>query len=90
MVASEPITGSASEWVAVPRNHGLVVTRDADGDMSVLHVPMALAPPGPRMDTVVRCLRTLPLEGATPSGAGPAAERAACGVGGMQRCCRLV
>lgn len=71
IVASEPITGSASEWVAVPKNHGLVVTRDGDGYMNVLHVPLALAPPAPRMDAVVRCLRTLPLAADAPTGAPP-------------------
>ena len=58
-MASEPITSSASEWVAVPANHGLVVTRDPEGWMNVLHVPLSVDAPSPRMDTVIRCLRSL-------------------------------
>lgn len=59
LVASEPITSSASEWVAVPVNHGLVVTRDPEGWMSVLHVPLSVEARSPRIDIVIRCLRSL-------------------------------
>ena len=62
LVASEPITSSASEWVAVPVNHGLVVSRDPEGWMNVLHVPLSVEAPSPRMDTVIRCLRYLPFD----------------------------
>jgi hypothetical protein len=67
IVASEPITSTASEWVAVPKNHALVVTRDSDGWMNVLHTPMAMGPPGARVESVIQCVRSIPL---TPVGTG--------------------
>ena len=62
MVTSEPITGATSDWVVVPRNHALIVTRDAAGWMNVLHTPVYSHAPGPRLDMVLNCLKSIPLE----------------------------
>ncbi|GIL70254.1 hypothetical protein Vretifemale_1091 [Volvox reticuliferus] len=39
-VASEPITASASDWVAVPKNTALVVTREKGGFLNILRSPL--------------------------------------------------
>jgi hypothetical protein len=62
MVTSEPITGTTSDWVVVPRNHALIVTRDAAGWMNVLHTPLYSGPPGPRLEIVLNCLKSIPLD----------------------------
>ena len=68
IVASEPITGSKSDWVAVPKNHALVVTRDrTNGYIDVIHTPIFSGAPCVRQSEVFACLaaansiRTLPL-----------------------------
>ncbi|GLI58924.1 hypothetical protein VaNZ11_000709 [Volvox africanus] len=43
-VASEPITASASDWVAVPKNTALVVTREKGGFLNILRCPLRSQP----------------------------------------------
>ncbi|GFR43584.1 hypothetical protein Agub_g4681, partial [Astrephomene gubernaculifera] len=43
-VASEPITASASDWVAVPKNTALVVTREKGGFLNTLRCPLRVYP----------------------------------------------
>ena len=40
LVASEPITRSSGDWVAVPKNTALVVSREADGHINVTRTPL--------------------------------------------------
>jgi hypothetical protein len=39
-IASEPITGSNTDWVAVPKNTALVITREKGGYISILRSPL--------------------------------------------------
>lgn len=59
IVASEPITKSKSDWVAVPANHALVVTREENGYMNVLHSPIYMTEPAPRLEEVATCLASV-------------------------------
>ena len=43
LVASEPITRSAGDWVAVPRNTVLIVSHDKGGCLNVLSSPLGVA-----------------------------------------------
>jgi acetylornithine deacetylase/succinyl-diaminopimelate desuccinylase-like protein/WD40 repeat protein len=45
MVASEPITGSTTDWIVVPKNVALVVTREKGGFLSVLRAPLRAGVP---------------------------------------------
>ncbi|GLC44069.1 hypothetical protein PLESTB_000932700 [Pleodorina starrii] len=66
-VASEPITASASDWVAVPKNTALVVTREKGGFLNILRCPLRSQPqPQPS-----------PSAGPSPPGASAAAARSA-------------
>ena len=40
LVASEPITKSSGDWVAVPKNTALVVSREADGHIDIVRTPL--------------------------------------------------
>lgn len=40
LVASEPITKSSGDWVAVPKNTALVVSREEDGHINVIRTPL--------------------------------------------------
>lgn len=42
IVASEPITGSPSDWVAVPKNTALVISREKkeDGFVNIMKAPL--------------------------------------------------
>jgi predicted glutamine amidotransferase len=40
LVASEPITAAKGDWVAVPRNHALVVTREKGAFVNVMLAPL--------------------------------------------------
>lgn len=40
LVASEPITRSSGDWVAVPKNTALVVSREADGHIDIVRTPL--------------------------------------------------
>lgn len=52
LVASEPITRSASHWVAVPRNSALVVARSKGGAVDVVQTPLAPGGAHPRQAEV--------------------------------------
>jgi hypothetical protein len=73
LVASEPITGATSDWVMLPKNHALIVTRDSNGWMNVLHAPIYSHAPGPRLELVLNCQKSIPLgskrESVVPFGA---------------------
>lgn len=45
LVASEPITHSSGDWVAVPRNTVLIVSHDKGGCLNVLSSPLGVADP---------------------------------------------
>lgn len=40
IIASEPITGSSLDWIPVPTNHALVVTKDEAGIVNVMRSPI--------------------------------------------------
>ena len=40
LVASEPITKSSGDWVAVPRNTALVITREKEGFIDIMRTPL--------------------------------------------------
>ncbi|KAI8475320.1 MAG: nucleophile aminohydrolase [Monoraphidium minutum] len=44
-IASEPITGSNTDWVSVPKNTALVITREKGGYINIMRAPLAAAPP---------------------------------------------
>ncbi|KAG1661125.1 hypothetical protein FOA52_011855 [Chlamydomonas sp. UWO 241] len=49
-VASEPITASSSDWVAVPRNSCLAVVREKDGFINIMRAPLCgAADPSPQL-----------------------------------------
>ncbi len=56
-IASEPITGSKTDWVAVPPNHALVFTREKSGYLNVMRTPInPLADTcSPQQQEVSRC-----------------------------------
>lgn len=87
MVTSEPITGAASDWVVVPRNHALVVTRDPNGWMNVLHTPICSAAPSPRLEVMLRCLKSLPLDAKHHMGAPAGAPLAESCMQSQRQCC---
>ena len=45
LVASEPITHSSGDWVAVPRNTVLIVSHDKGGCLNVLSSPLGVSDP---------------------------------------------
>lgn len=61
IVSSEPITGATADWVMLPKNHALIVTRDTNGWMNVLHSPVYSRAPGPRLELVLNCQTSIPL-----------------------------
>ncbi|CAG9463974.1 unnamed protein product [Pedinophyceae sp. YPF-701] len=40
VLASEPITASTTDWVQVPKNHALVISRDAQGFVNIVRSPL--------------------------------------------------
>jgi predicted glutamine amidotransferase len=40
LVASEPITQSSGDWVAVPKNTALVVSREKEGYIDIVRTPL--------------------------------------------------
>ena len=68
LVASEPVTSSASDWAEVPRNTALVVAREKGDILAVLQSPLCLSGCHPRQEEVSHCLE------AVTSAAGPARE----------------
>ncbi len=55
-IASEPITGSKTDWVAVPPNHVLVFTREKSGYLNVMRTPInpLASSDGPQQQEVSR------------------------------------
>lgn len=41
LIASEPVTSGAADWSEVPRNTAIVVQRDQDGVLSIMHAPLS-------------------------------------------------
>ncbi|KAF8073182.1 Cndp1 [Scenedesmus sp. PABB004] len=59
-VASEPITGSTTDWVSVPKNTVLVVTREKGGFISSLQSSLSAgAAPDARLQEVSTCLASI-------------------------------
>ncbi|GMH45158.1 hypothetical protein BSKO_13115 [Bryopsis sp. KO-2023] len=56
MVASEPITGSASDWVQVPKNTALVISREKSGFVNIMRAPLASSGIHVQQKEVLRCL----------------------------------
>jgi hypothetical protein len=60
-IASEPITGSNTDWVSVPKNTALVITREKGGYINIMRSPLLAAPaaagkPDPVQQEVAVCL----------------------------------
>lgn len=58
IVSSEPITGS-SDWVSVPRNTALIISKGKNGYVSILKSPLASSGKHPRQEEVLRCLEAV-------------------------------
>lgn len=56
LIASEPVTARASDWVEVPRNTALVVCREKDKLLTVVQSPLTATGEHPRHAEVYRCL----------------------------------
>jgi len=68
IVASEPITASSLDWIPVPKNHALVVTKDANGIVDVTHYPLAGGEAqAPRRRDTLLCLDALAEANLAPS-----------------------
>lgn len=48
LVVSEPITATATDWVAIPPNTALVITREKNGFVNVMRTPLAAGGKHPR------------------------------------------
>ena len=59
LIASEPVTASASDWVEVPRNTALVVCKEKDGMLTVIQAPLTATGGHPRQAEVDRCLEAV-------------------------------
>ena len=40
MIASEPVTSALDDWAEVPKNTALVISRDLDGQLTILRAPL--------------------------------------------------
>ncbi len=69
LIASEPVTARASDWVEVPRNTALIVCREKDGLLTVMQSPLTASGEHPRHAEVYRCLEAV-LGAAGITGAG--------------------
>ena len=54
LVASEPITGSSAEWVSVPAGTALVISRERNGYINIMHSPLDASKGQSRLDEVAR------------------------------------
>lgn len=54
MVASEPITGSKSDWVKVPKNTALVISREKSGFVNIMRAPLTSTGSHPQQEEVLR------------------------------------
>lgn len=57
LVASEPVTSAANDWVEVPANTAVVVCREKGGILNILLSP--LTGPSARQEEVARCLESV-------------------------------
>ena len=55
LVASEPITQSSGDWVAVPTNTALVVSREKGGCIDIIRAPLAASACRARQEEVKMC-----------------------------------
>ena len=55
LVASEPITQSSGDWVAVPTNTALVVSREKGGCIDIIRAPLAASACHVRQEEVKMC-----------------------------------
>ena len=55
LVASEPITRSSGDWVAVPTNTALVVSREKGGCIDIIRAPLAASGCHARQEEVKLC-----------------------------------
>ncbi|KAK2079339.1 hypothetical protein QBZ16_003030 [Prototheca wickerhamii] len=69
LVASEPVTASATDWVEVPRNTALIVCPETDGLLCVLRSPLVEGGDHPRRAEVLRCLEAASMRGAAAGAA---------------------
>ncbi|KIY95625.1 hypothetical protein MNEG_12338 [Monoraphidium neglectum] len=81
-IASEPITGSNTDWVSVPKNTALVITREKGGYINIMRSPLLAAPaaagkPDPVQQEVAVCLEPAARRGAARRGAGLSLQHAA-------------
>ena len=56
LIASEPVTSTASDWVEVPKNTALIVCREKDGLLTVLRAPLTRSGVHPRHEEIYKCL----------------------------------
>ena len=54
-VVSEPITASTSDWVQVPRNSALVISRGKGGYIDIIQTPLAAGGQHQRQTEVQLC-----------------------------------
>lgn len=59
LVASEPVTSAANDWVEVPANTALVVCREKGGILNILLSPITLTSDCARHEEVARCLEAV-------------------------------
>ncbi|GBF92924.1 hypothetical protein Rsub_05760 [Raphidocelis subcapitata] len=83
-IASEPITGSNTDWVAVPKNTALVITREKGGYINIMRSPLIATPPAggpdPVQQEVATCLEAV-IRGIATRGRSWVAKRGAGGSG---------
>ena len=60
-VVSEPITASTSDWVEVPRNSALVISRGKGGYVNIIQTPLASGGKHQRQAEVQLCAPPIPL-----------------------------
>ena len=59
IVASEPITGTPSDWVAVPENHALTISREKSGYVNIIRSPLTASGTHKRQEEVSTCLEAI-------------------------------
>eukprot|EP00210_Caulerpa_lentillifera_P007669 g7320.t1 len=58
-IASEPITGHPADWVEVPHNHALIITREKSGIVNIMRSPLTETGTHPRQNEVSSCLEAV-------------------------------
>lgn len=56
LIASEPVTATASDWVEVPKNTALVICKEKDGLLTVVRAPLTTSGFHPRHEEIYKCL----------------------------------